>query len=191
MVNKFPVSILQWDITGKYLLIGDIVGNAQIWIQRDNLLSEWIQYCNARFPGEHIIRAVFFHNGRKLVLQSDKKDVSNYMEKYQRIKFTPSCRSFGGVASDGVLVVTATGLIGAFVIPPDTPSQNKMMPNQPAPQLPYNLTTTTRSLGHTRSYITIADICYAKSLFHDNLELHSIQLIDLFSSQQTAISSLP
>lgn len=163
------MSILQWDILGKYLLIADIVGNAQIWIQKDNLLSEWIQYCNARFSGEHIIRAIFFHNGRKLVLQTDKKDMSSYMEKYQRIKFAPSCRSFGGVASDGVLIVTATGLIGAFTIPPDIPNQNKMMQNQTGPQLPYNLTTATRSLGHTRSYITIADICYAKSLFIQHL----------------------
>lgn len=168
-MNKFPVTILQWDILGKYLLIGDIVGNAQIWIMKDNLLSEWMQYCNARFPGEHIIRAVFFHTGRKLLLQTDKKDPSNYLEKYQRVKFAPSCRSFGGVASDGVLLITATGLIGAFIIPPDAPTQNKMLPNQGGPMLPYNLTTTTRSLGHSRSFITIADICYAKSLLFEIL----------------------
>lgn len=94
---------------------------------------------------------------------TDKKDAINYKEKYQRVKFAPSCRSFGGVASDGVFVVTATGLIGAFVIPSDTPNQNKMMSNQTGTQLPLTLTTTTRSLGQSRSHITIADISFAKS----------------------------
>lgn len=144
-------------------MIGDISGNVQIWVQKDNLLSEWMQCYHVRFPGEHVICAVFFHNGRKLVIQTDKKDICNYSEKYQRIKFMPTCRSFGGVPADGVLVVTATGLLGAFLIPSDMPNY-KLALNQTAPQLPYNLPSVTRSLGHTRSFLTCADISYAKSM---------------------------
>lgn len=162
--NKFPITVLQWDICGKYLLIGDISGNIQILVQKDNLLSEWIQFYHIRLPSEHIIRAVFFHNGRKLVMQSDKKDTTNYMEKFQRAKFAPSCRSFGDVPSEGVLVVTATGLLGAFLIPFDLPNFSKMAASQNPPTLPITLTAVTQSLGRTRSYITIADICYAKSM---------------------------
>lgn len=163
--NKFPVSILEWDVSGKYLLVGDISGNIQIFVQKDNLLSEWIQYYHVRLPGEHIIKAVFFHNGRKLVLQPDKKDITNYMEKFQRAKCLPSCRSFGGVPADGVLAVTATGLLGAFLIPPDLPNFSKLPSSVSPPTLPQVLTPVTQSLGRTRSFITVADIRYSKSMF--------------------------
>lgn len=173
--NKFPISILDWDILGKYLVVGDISGNIQIFVQKENLLSEWVQYYHVRLPGEHIIKAAFFHNGRKLVLQPDKKDITNYMDKFQRAKFLPSCRSFGGVPADGVLVVTATGLLGAFLIPPDLPNLNKLASTLSPPTLPQILTPVTQSLGRTRSFITIADICYSKSMRqkndHSNFEL--------------------
>lgn len=162
--NKFPISILQWDILGKYLLVGDISGNVQIFVQKDNLLSEWHQYYQVRLPGEHIIKAVFFHNGRKLVIQQDKKDITNYMEKFQRTKFLPSCRSFGGTPADGVLLVTATRLIAAFLIPPDLPHVSKLAASQNPLTLPQTIQSVTQSLGRTRSFITIADICYSKSL---------------------------
>lgn len=87
--------MLEWDILGKYLLIGDISGNVQIWIQKDNLISEWTQLYSVVFAGEHIIKAVFFHNGRKIALIPDKKDATHYMEKFQRVKFAPSVRQFG------------------------------------------------------------------------------------------------
>lgn len=156
-------------------MVGDISGNIQIFVQKENLLSEWVQYYHVRLPGEHIIKAAFFHNGRKLVLQPDKKDITNYMDKFQRAKFLPSCRSFGGVPADGVLVVTATGLLGAFLIPPDLPNLNKLASTLSPPTLPQILTPVTQSLGRTRSFITIADICYSKSMRqkndHSNFEL--------------------
>lgn len=152
---------------GKYLLVGDISGNIQIFVQKDNLLSEWIQYYHVRLPGEHIIEAAFFHNGRKLVLQPDKKDIIYYMDKFQRAKCLPSCRSFGGVPADGVIVVTATGLLGAFLIPPDLPNFSKLhsiASSATSPTLPHVITPVTQSLGRTRCFITIADICHSKSM---------------------------
>lgn len=161
--NKFPVSILQWDVQGKYLLIGDISGNIQIWIQKDNLLSEWIQLYHVRLAGEHIIKAVFFHNGKRLAIQNDKKEITNYMEKFQRVKFAPSVRSFGGVPAEGVLLLTATGLLGAFLIPSETPNYSYLVANQAIGQLPFTLLSTTCSLGQTRTFNTAADISYGKS----------------------------
>lgn len=161
--NKFPVTVLKWDLRGRHLLMGDLSGNIQIFGQKDNLFSEWIQYYHVRLPGEHIIEAAFFHNSRKLVIQQDKKDIVNYMEKYQRTKFMASCRSFGGWPAEGVIVVTATRLVGAFVIPPDVPGTNKANPNQSPPEWPIVLQPDTQSLGRTRTFITIADISHSKS----------------------------
>lgn len=164
LTNKVPITVLEWDVCGKYLLIADLSGNVQIWVPKDNIISDWVQLYAVRFAGENIIHAVFFHNGRKLVLQSDKKDIANYMEKFQRVKFTPSVRQFGGVPSDGVLVITATGLLGVFIIPSESMNVPSSTANQPLPQLPYILPTVTRSLGHTRNYYSTADICYGKSI---------------------------
>lgn len=92
--NKYPISALEWDVFGKHLLVCDISGHCQIWSQRDNLLSDWHQLYESHFAGEHIVQAAFFHNGMKMSLV-DKKDVTNYIDKFQRIKFTPSVVQFG------------------------------------------------------------------------------------------------
>lgn len=93
--NKHHVTVLEWDVLGKYLLIGDMSGSVQIWIQKENLLSDWMQLYITHFSGEEIIKAVFFHNGSKVSLATDKRDLSQYMEKFQRIKTIPSVRQFG------------------------------------------------------------------------------------------------
>lgn len=158
------MSVLEWDIAGKYLLIGDISGSVQIWIQKDNLISEWTQLYAVNFH-EHIIRAVFFHNGRKIAMLSDKKDISHYSEKFQRVKFAPSVRQFGGVAAEGVLLVTSTGMLGSFVIPNESPlSANNANGNGiSGTQGPFTLPCVTESLGTMRNYVTDADISYGKS----------------------------
>lgn len=76
---------------------------------------------------------------------------------------------FSGVPAEGVLVVTATGMLGAFLIPSESPYVNAgaANANQPPiqPQGPFTLPTVTESLGHTRNFITTADISYAKGTF--------------------------
>lgn len=161
LTNKYPISALLWDLCGRYLVIADLAGNVQIWVPKDNIISEWIQLYSVRFPGEPIIKAAFFHNGRRLIFQTDKKDINNYMEKFQRVKFAPSLRQFGGTAADGILVVSVTGLLGAFFIPSE--SMNVSSSNPILAQLPLTLPSTMRSLGHTRNYYTIADITRDKS----------------------------
>lgn len=96
---------------------------------------------------------------------SDKKDISHYSEKFQRVKFTPSVRQFGGVAAEGVLLVTSTGMLGSFVIPNESPiSANNSNGNGiSGPQGPFTLPCVTESLGTMRNYVTDADISYGKS----------------------------
>lgn len=93
--NKYPISALEWDVIGKHLLIGDIAGHCQIWSQKDSLISDWHQLYAAHFAGEHIVQAAFFHNGMKMSLVTDKKDVTSYIDKFQRVNFTPSVVQFG------------------------------------------------------------------------------------------------
>lgn len=87
--------MLEWDITGKYLLVGDTAGSVKVFVQKDLLISEWTQLYKVEFSGEHIIRAVFFHNGRKINYNYDKKDIISYMDKFPRANFAPSVRQFG------------------------------------------------------------------------------------------------
>lgn len=155
--NKYPISVLQWDVLGRYLLVGDRNGHVQIFVQKDNLLSEWKSVYSVKFPGENIIAAAFFHNGRKLNLQTDKKDQYLYLEKFQKVKFAASVRQFGGVPVEGVLIVSATGMLGAFVIPPESNANIQKLSE------PIKLGPVTESLAVTRNYYTTADICYGKN----------------------------
>lgn len=165
--NKFPISVLEWDILGKYLLIGDISGSVQIWIQKDCLVSEWVQLYTVNFPGEHIVKAVFFHNGKKTQLVTEKKDQPLYMEKFQRVKFSPSVPQFGGVPVDGVLIISFTGMLGAFIIPSEPPASPANSNQNSYNQGPYKLPSVTESMGLTRNFCTTADICYGKSKLID------------------------
>lgn len=95
MTNRFPISVIEWDILGKYLLIGDVAGHIQIWIQKEFLLSDWIQLYSVTLPGEHILKAKFFHNGRKTNIIAEKIDSAMYLDKFHRSKFSPSVVQFG------------------------------------------------------------------------------------------------
>lgn len=148
---------------GKYLLIGDVSGSVQIWIQKECLVSEWVQLYSVHFPGEHILKAVFFHNGKKTQLVSEKKDQPLYMEKFQRVKFSPSVPQFGGVPLDGVLIISFTGMLGAFVIPPEPPTAPPNSSTNSYNLGPYTLPSVTESIAMTRNYYSTADISYGKS----------------------------
>lgn len=93
--NRHAITVLEWDALGRQLLVCDLNGTCTVWQQHDSLLSAWQHVYSAHFAGEHIVRAAFFHNGRRVALVTDKKDVTNYMEKFQRVKCAPSVRQFG------------------------------------------------------------------------------------------------
>ncbi|MCP5656199.1 mediator of RNA polymerase II transcription subunit 16, partial [Klebsiella pneumoniae] len=87
-----------------------------VYGQKDFLLNDWTCLYSANFPGEHIIQGAFFHNGRRVVAV-DKKSDAVIPEKIQMLRFSPTLKGFGGVACEGVLVVTASGLICVAVSP--------------------------------------------------------------------------
>ncbi|XP_072937631.1 mediator of RNA polymerase II transcription subunit 16 [Epargyreus clarus] len=107
-----PVSAIEWDIEGKQLLVATTEGDVSVYTQKDYLLNEWTCLYSASFPGEHIIKASFFHNGRRIAV-AEKKPDAPISDRIQMLRQTPTLKGFGGVAVEGALIVTGTGLLGA------------------------------------------------------------------------------
>ncbi|XP_054283899.1 mediator of RNA polymerase II transcription subunit 16-like [Macrosteles quadrilineatus] len=143
------VTALEWDLPGHKLLVADSSGTVSLWTLRDYILNDWQCLGSVSFPGEHIIGAAFFHNGKKIVIVPEKKDNYLYSEKFTHVRFAPSVRQFGGRSVEGCLVISTTGMVGALAVSKDGTSQS--------------LLTTTESLGSTRQRITAVDICYGKN----------------------------
>lgn len=142
--------MLQWDFTGSLLLIADESGCIRIFKTKDHLLNEWQLSLQTVLQGEHILAAAFFHSGKKVCLNSEKKDSSLYTEKFQHVKFACSVKQFGGRPANGALLLTTTGMLAAILLPHIT-SQNPLI-------------MATESLGPTRIHVKTADICYGKSI---------------------------
>ncbi|XP_052754188.1 mediator of RNA polymerase II transcription subunit 16 [Galleria mellonella] len=112
--TSYSVSALEWDNEGKQLLVATTEGDVSVYGQKDYLLNEWQCLYTAQFPGEHIIKAVFFHNGRRFVMM-DKKPDAPITERIQMTRSTPTLKGFGGVACEGAVVLTASGLVATLV----------------------------------------------------------------------------
>ncbi|KDR19237.1 Mediator of RNA polymerase II transcription subunit 16 [Zootermopsis nevadensis] len=149
--NKTGVTALEWDLPGDKLLVADTAGNVQLWSFKDHILNDWVCLGTASFPGEHILGAAFFHNGKKISLVSEKKDNVYYNEKFTHLRFPPSVRYFGGRPMEGCLVISTTGMVGVVIASREG--------HQGSPQL----IITSDSLGSTRHRITAVDICYGKN----------------------------
>lgn len=147
--NVALVTVIQWDFTGESLLIADESGCVRIYQTKDHLLNDWQLALQTVLQGEHIIAAAFFHSGKKIWLNPEKKDSSSYPEKFQHVKFAGSVKNFGGRPANGALLLTSTGMLAAIIIPHAT-SQTPML-------------LSTESLGATRIHIKCADICYGKN----------------------------
>ncbi|XP_045538422.1 mediator of RNA polymerase II transcription subunit 16 [Papilio machaon] len=109
----YPVSALEWDGEGKQLLVATVVGEVSVYAQKDYLLNEWTCLYSAYFPGENIIKAVFFHNGRKVIAVEKKPDVP-ISDRIQMLRSVPTLKGFGGIACEGACIITGTGLVGAL-----------------------------------------------------------------------------
>ncbi|XP_048002317.1 mediator of RNA polymerase II transcription subunit 16 [Leguminivora glycinivorella] len=107
-----PVSALEWDSEGKQLLVATTEGEVSVFGMKEFLLNEWSCLYTASFPGEHVIKAAFFHNGRRV--SCDKKPDVPAAERLQLLRPTPTLKGFGGIACEGACIITATGLIGAL-----------------------------------------------------------------------------
>lgn len=64
--NKHNITALEWDLPGDKLVMADTAGNVQLWMFKDHILNEWVLIGSAYFPGEHILGAAWFHNGKKV-----------------------------------------------------------------------------------------------------------------------------
>ncbi|XP_067002981.2 mediator of RNA polymerase II transcription subunit 16 isoform X2 [Anabrus simplex] len=148
--SRACITALEWDLPGEKLLVADTAGSVQIWSFKDHVLNDWICLGTASFPGEHILGAAFFHNGKKISIVAEKKDNFFYNEKFSHLRFAPSVRHFGGRPIEGCLVISTTGMVGVVVAPQE---------GQGTPQL----SATSDSLGSTRHRIMAVDICYGKN----------------------------
>ncbi|XP_046633144.1 mediator of RNA polymerase II transcription subunit 16-like [Daphnia pulicaria] len=110
------VTVLEWDQSGHYLLIGDTAGNAEIWTTLTHLLNEWTRVANICIPDEPIQAGMFFFNGKKTFLNCQNRESVSYLDKYIQVDMKPTIRGFGGRPLQGFLVVGMTGLVQAFVM---------------------------------------------------------------------------
>ncbi|KAL3286485.1 hypothetical protein HHI36_000991 [Cryptolaemus montrouzieri] len=147
--NSSPISVLQWDFTGELLLVADETGCARVYKTKDHILNDWIIVMQTNLEGEHILAAAFFHSGKKICINPEKKDSSIYTEKFQHVKFACSVKQFGGRPANGAIFLTSTGMLCAVLFP------------QAISQTPVIMAT--ESLAPTRIFIKTADICYGKS----------------------------
>lgn len=161
--------MLQWDFTGSLLLIADTIGCVKIFKTKDHLLNDWQLLFQKLLEGEHVLTASFFHSGKKVFgfhcfivvlildilqvcLNSEKKDSSSYMEKFQHIKFSCSVKQFGNRPANGVLLLTTTGMLITILLPHPTYNVSMVLSREP--------------LGAARNLIKTADICYGKSKYY-------------------------
>ncbi|OXA39234.1 Mediator of RNA polymerase II transcription subunit 16 [Folsomia candida] len=112
--SSAQIRYLQWDHAGTKLCVGTDDGRVEIYVMVDNLLNKWGVSYEAALPGEPILIAEWLNAPRKVTVNPEKMDSMVYSEKYlTSVPF--SSRGFGGKALDGLVVVTATGLLGAVV----------------------------------------------------------------------------
>ncbi|CAG9855995.1 unnamed protein product [Phyllotreta striolata] len=147
--NSSPVTVLLWDYTGELLLVADESGHVRIYSAKEHILNDWSIVLQTTLQGEHILAATFFHSGKRIIFNTDKKDNSSYLEKFQHVKFACSVKQFGNKPAVGALLLTATGMLAVVLLP------------QPTSQTP--MIVATESLGPTRIFIKTADICYGKN----------------------------
>jgi len=60
------VTVLEWDQSGHYLLIGDSAGYAEIWTPLTHLLNEWTKVAFIFIQDEPIQAGIFFYNGKRV-----------------------------------------------------------------------------------------------------------------------------
>ncbi|KAM8713602.1 hypothetical protein ACLKA7_013854 [Drosophila subpalustris] len=171
--SKSLINVLEWSANGEQLLLGYIGGRVEIWQPKEHALNVWQLQYHANIPSEDIIQAKFFHNGKGVVFNTQKKDHTYYAEKFERLEQRPTLTGFGGVAAEGCILLTSSGLLAAFMLP----QLQRLPPNQtnsasgtsgPEPvdsnsgeQI--ELMPATHSIGISRSYIEHCSIVASPS----------------------------
>lgn len=128
-------------------MIGDVSGNVEFWSMRDYLLSDWYLVDAQHFSGEKILSAIWFHNGIKIGINYEKKDLNlSYLDKYTHTKFAASVRQFGGKPTEGYLAISSSGMVCSSLFLSDGA-----------------VVSGTEILGQFRTKLKRVDICYAKN----------------------------
>jgi mediator of RNA polymerase II transcription subunit 16 len=151
--RKYPITALEWDQTSSFLLIADNYGKCTVFAQKNNLIDDWIEIQNINFPNENIITAKFFFNGVKY--PKYQHDQVLYTDKYQKSRIQPAVRAFGSTACTGVIVITSTGLVGAFSFDINSSTPNSNGENY-----------FVKNLGQGRNILTVADIAFKNGQFY-------------------------
>lgn len=146
--NDNTISLLEWDSSGEHLLIGDDSGAVSIWTYKDYIFNDWTCVGRINLLGEYMIAGIFFHSGRKMAINPEKRDSVHYYEKFQYARYTPTVQVVGGTPVDGCLVVTSTGLVVAAVMTGEAATP---------------LVTSTESVSPVRYKISVVDVAYAKN----------------------------
>ncbi|XP_077525198.1 mediator complex subunit 16 [Amblyomma americanum] len=146
MTHSEEITCIEWDVGASKLLITDAVGQIQLWSMKNYLLNDWTMIASTSFPGEYILTGAWFHNGKKIGLNMEKKDSALYLEKYVHVRFGPSVRQVGGKPSEGCIAVTSSGLVCVVILQSDE-----------------TVITGTEILGQYRSRLKVVDLCYAKN----------------------------
>ncbi|KAL0858970.1 hypothetical protein ABMA27_010830 [Loxostege sticticalis] len=155
-----PVSALEWDSEGKQILVATTSGEVSVFGQKEYLLNDWTCLYSASFPGEHIIKAAFFHNGRRIVA-CEKKPDAPITDKFQMLRSTPTLKGFGGVACEGAAIITATGLVGALT-PPAEGTRALSVTESLRAAREY---VTAASIAHKNGNLLIAAVCRSASVW--------------------------
>ncbi|XP_059470201.1 mediator of RNA polymerase II transcription subunit 16 [Neocloeon triangulifer] len=159
--HDYEITSLEWDLPGSKLLVADSNGLIQIFASKEHLLNDWSCLVSAHFPGEQVLAASFFHNGRKIGLVAEKKDNPMYIDKFAHVKFAPTVRHFGGQPLEGCVFVTSTGMVGVVTLVQEGMSSITKTLDANGPN--YNALTASESLGNTRQRVMAVDICYGKN----------------------------
>ncbi|XP_043215898.1 mediator of RNA polymerase II transcription subunit 16-like [Amphibalanus amphitrite] len=111
-----PVTCLEWDAAGTRLLLGHADGLLQLLQSPAHVINSWHCLHSVRADNEHIVQAIFFHNGKKISIASEKKDSFLYNDKFQNTLFCPTLRHFGGRPTDGFIGLTSSGLLAVCAL---------------------------------------------------------------------------
>nr|AAM48398.1 RE11711p [Drosophila melanogaster] len=150
--SKSLISVLQWSPNGEQLLLGYVGGRVEIWQPRNQSINLWVLQYYATVPSEDIIEAQFFQNGKGVIFNALKKDHTYYAEKFERVEQQrPTLSGFGGVASEGCVLLTSSGLLAAFSLPA-IQKTSAAGADGPAHEV-VELTPALHSIGISRSFI--------------------------------------
>ncbi|KAH8309604.1 hypothetical protein KR059_012112 [Drosophila kikkawai] len=150
--SKSLISVLQWSPNGEQLLLGYIGGRVEIWQPRNQSINLWVLQYHATVPSEDIVLAQFFHNGKGVSFNPQKKEHTYYAEKFERLDDRPTLCGFGGVASEGCILLTSSGLLAAFCLPMLQKAAAAGGAEGPTHEV-LELTPTLHSIGVSRSFI--------------------------------------